>query len=57
MPECSLTPRHPPTYYFPPDSIKVPLVTTARRTFCEVRSRSGFADPSGKALPRIILLN
>ena len=28
--------RHPPTYYLPPDSIKVPLQTTSKRTFCEV---------------------
>ncbi|KAH6674669.1 hypothetical protein B0J14DRAFT_652854 [Halenospora varia] len=26
---------HPPTYYLPPSSLKVPLSTTKRSTFCE----------------------
>ena len=27
---------HPPTYYLPPDSIKLPLSATSKSSFCEV---------------------
>ncbi|CCF32891.1 hypothetical protein CH063_00133 [Colletotrichum higginsianum] len=27
--------HHPPTYYLPPDSIKIPLTPTRRSTYCE----------------------
>jgi uncharacterized protein (DUF427 family) len=28
---------HPPTYYLPVDSIKLPLTPTSKTSFCEVR--------------------
>jgi uncharacterized protein (DUF427 family) len=31
----ALETHHPPTYYFPPSSIKVPLTKTRRTTYCE----------------------
>jgi len=31
-----LTGRHPPTYYLPPSSVKVPFQKTSKSTYCEV---------------------
>ena len=41
--------HHPPTYYLPPSSIKVPLSTTAKSSFCEWKGRAQYysiEDPS-----------
>ncbi|CAC9890754.1 unnamed protein product [Aureobasidium pullulans] len=32
---------HPPTYYLPPDSIKLNLTPTSRRTFCDFTTPGG----------------
>jgi len=34
--EKKVNPRHPPTYYLPPDSIKIPLTRNHKQTYCEV---------------------
>ncbi|KAG8417051.1 hypothetical protein J3459_012758 [Metarhizium acridum] len=36
----ALETHHPPTYYLPPSSVRIPLTTTAKKTFCEWK---GFA--------------
>ncbi|WWC71000.1 uncharacterized protein I206_104953 [Kwoniella pini CBS 10737] len=33
---------HPPTYYLPPSSIKVPLEKTSRQTFCEWKGKASY---------------
>ncbi|OCF37264.1 hypothetical protein I317_00009 [Kwoniella heveanensis CBS 569] len=33
---------HPPTYYFPPSAIKVPLELTAKQTYCEWKGRAAY---------------
>ncbi|KAH8648601.1 hypothetical protein BX600DRAFT_442888 [Xylariales sp. PMI_506] len=34
--------HHPPTYYLPPSSIKVPLTQTSRSTYCEWKGRATY---------------
>lgn len=34
-------PRHPPTYYLPPGSIKIPLARNHKQTYCEVCAKRG----------------
>ncbi|KAK4539227.1 hypothetical protein LTR36_000882 [Oleoguttula mirabilis] len=41
--------HHPPTYYLPPASLKVPLRTTSNSSFCEWKGRAQYysiEDPS-----------
>lgn len=35
---------HPPTYYFPPSSIKVPLNTTSRSSWCEWKGKATYYE-------------
>jgi len=39
---------HPPTYYLPPDSVKVPLQKTSKSTYCEVSFKGGVANDQWK---------
>ncbi|WVR06562.1 hypothetical protein IAU60_003593 [Kwoniella sp. DSM 27419] len=44
---------HPPTYYFPPASIKVPLETLSRQTYCEWKGKAAYhaVRPPGATAP------
>ncbi|WRT68024.1 uncharacterized protein IL334_004999 [Kwoniella shivajii] len=33
---------HPPTYYLPPSSIKVPIQKTSRQTYCEWKGKASY---------------
>lgn len=48
----ALETHHPPTYYLPPSSIKVPLTKTARTTYCEWKGAATYwsiENPAGSS--------
>jgi uncharacterized protein (DUF427 family) len=36
--------HHPPTYYLPPSSVKVPLLSSSNSSFCEWKGRATYHD-------------
>lgn len=44
---------HPPTYYLPPDSIKLPLISSSKHTFCEWKGSASYHSikPPGASRP------
>lgn len=44
--------HHPPTYYLPPSSIKVPLLKNERTSFCEWKGRATYYDIANPSQPQ-----
>lgn len=42
---------HPPTYYLPPSSLKIPLTRTSRASFCEWKGRATYYSVANPANP------
>jgi len=43
--------HHPPTYYLPPSSVKVPLQTNSRSSYCEWKGRATYYKIANPAKP------
>ena len=48
---------HPPTYYFPPSSIKVPLKTTSRSSWCEWKGKATYYEIANPSKPGEVVKN
>lgn len=48
---------HPPTYYFPPSSIKVPLSTTSRSSWCEWKGKATYYEVTNPSKPSDVVKN
>ena len=48
---------HPPTYYLPPSSIKTPLQTTSKSSFCEWKGRATYYEVANPGTPNDVVKN
>jgi uncharacterized protein (DUF427 family) len=48
---------HPPTYYLPPSSIKIPLQTTSRTSICEWKGRATYYEAANPSKPSEVVKN
>lgn len=49
--------HHPPTYYLPPSSIKVPLDTTKKSSFCEWKGNATYYSIANPSKPSEVVSN
>ena len=48
---------HPPTYYLPPSSLKIPLKTTSRTSMCEWKGRATYYEVENPTKPGDVVKN
>ncbi|KAF2718152.1 DUF427-domain-containing protein [Polychaeton citri CBS 116435] len=49
--------HHPPTYYLPPSSLKVPLSKNSNTSYCEWKGRATYHDISYPSQPQSVVKN
>ena len=47
--------HHPPTYYLPPSSIKIPLSKNSKSSFCEWKGRATYYDLTNPSNPKDVV--